>query len=99
MPPQYALVNEMPSPSNYSQRIVDLVVNLEKISPASPEGERLLCAWGITHVYIGQRQGDIGAGVSQLFIPEDFTNSSFYSLIYNQDDVYIYELNQQACNL
>ena len=98
MPPQYALVNEMPSPSNYSQRVVDLVVNLERTSPDSPEGQRLLCTWGITHVYIGQRQGNIGASVSQLFIPEDFTNSSFYSLIYYQDDVYIYELNQQACN-
>jgi hypothetical protein len=97
MPPQYALLNEAPLQPDYTQRIVDLVAHLERISPSSPEGRRLLCEQGITHVYIGQGQGKTGAGAVQLFSPEKFASSRAFDLVYREDRVYILALNAHAC--
>lgn len=97
MPPQYALVNEIPAEPEYSRRVVDLVAHLETASPASPEGLRLLCDWDITHVYVGQGQGKVGAGAVQLFSPDDLAASPAFSQVYHQDRVYIFALNHQAC--
>lgn len=97
MPPQYALFNEKPIESDYSQRVIDLVRGFEKESPASSAGIRLLCNWGITHVFIGQRQGNVGAGVKQLYSAETFTSSKIFTPIYHQDRVFVYALNRQAC--
>jgi len=97
MPPQYALLNEAPAESGYSQRVVDLVAHLEKRSPASPEGLARLCEWGITHVYIGQGQGKVGAGAVQLFPPEVLADSPAFRPVYHQDRVWIFALNPEAC--
>jgi hypothetical protein len=97
MPPQYALLNEAPAEPDYSQRVVDLVAHLEEHSPASPEGLARLCEWGITHVYIGQRQGKVGAGATQLFSPEALADSSAFRSIYHQDRVWIFALKPEAC--
>jgi len=97
MPPQYALLNERPFPPDYTERVVKLVGDLETISLESSEGIQLLCNNRITHVYIGQGQGEVGAGVQQLYAPEELEKNPSYDLIYNQDRVYIYALNQEIC--
>ena len=97
MPPQYALLNEAPAEPDYSQRVVDLVAHLEEHSPASPEGLARLCEWGITHVYIGQGQGKVGAGAVQLFPPEVLADSLAFRPVYHQDRVWIFALNPDAC--
>ena len=97
MPPQYALVNEVPADANYTQRVVDLVARLEAASPASPEWIQPLCDWGVTHVYVGQGQGKVGAGVVQLFSPAALASSPAFSTVYHQDRVHIFALNPQAC--
>jgi len=97
MPPQYALLNETPSLPDYTRQVVDLVAHLETTFPGSPDGIRLLCDQGITHVYIGQGQGKIGAGAVQLFSPDKFTDSNTFDLVYHADRVYIFALNPQAC--
>jgi len=97
MPPQYALMNEAPAEPGYSQRVVDLVAHLEEHSPASPEGLARLCEWGITHVYIGQGQGKVGAGAVQLFPPEVLADSPAFRPVYHQDRVWIFALNPEAC--
>nr|HID13189.1 hypothetical protein [Anaerolineae bacterium] len=97
MPPQYALVNEVPAEAGYTQRVVDLVAQLEAISPTSSEGMRLLCDWGITHVYVGQGQGKVGAGAVQLFSPGALATSPVFNRVYRQDRVHIFALNPQVC--
>jgi len=97
MPPQYALISEIPHPSDYSQNIVNLVTILEKTKLNTTEGVELLCNYGITHVFIGQNQGTIGYLPSQLFTPEDLLSSSEYDLVYHQDRVYIFALKPNAC--
>jgi hypothetical protein len=99
MPPQYAMLNEISAPATYTQRVVDLVAQLETTSPSSPGSLRLLCDWGITHIYIGQGQGEVGVGVTQLFSPDELTSNPHFKLIYRQDRVYILELNPQGCEV
>ena len=97
MPPQYALLNERPNDPDYAREVVELVARLEVISPASPEGMRLLCDEGITHVYIGQGQGLIGSGVQQLFAPEDLASQSAFDRVYHEDRVHVYAFERATC--
>ena len=97
IPCQYALLNEAPADPEYTQRVVDLVARLEMTSLATPEGIQLLCDWGITHVYVGQGQGKVGADTAQLFSPATLMNSPVLDQVYRQDRVYIFALNPQAC--
>ena len=57
----------------------------------------MLCNWGITHVYVGQGQGKVGAGAVQLFSPDALATSPVFSQVYQQDRVYVFALNPQAC--
>lgn len=97
MPPQYALFNEMPADSDYNRRVVDLVAHLEAASPASSASVQLLCDWGITHVYVGQGQGEVGAGAVQLFAPEALEASASYQEVYHQDRVRVFAFDSQVC--
>lgn len=97
MPPQYALLNETPIHPSHSERLVELVAHLEAHLPSSPAGLRRLCEWGITHVYIGQGQGKVGSGATQLFAPADFADASEFETIYHQDRVWVFALNPASC--
>ena len=99
IPPQYALLNETPTDPDYSQQVVQLVAHLETVSPASPEGLQHLCDWGLSHIYVGQRQGQIGAGGSQLFSPETLMTASFLDPVYHRDRVYVFAVEPQACGV
>lgn len=94
MPPQYALANEVPIRPGYSQAVVDLVAALEQHRLDSPEALRSLCAFGVTHAYIGQGQGLVGLGARQLFSPDELRASPYFDLIYAQDRVLIFELDK-----
>ncbi|HPH97883.1 MAG TPA: hypothetical protein PKW33_16885 [Anaerolineaceae bacterium] len=97
MPPQYLLMNEVPDPADYSQRVVKLAERLETSSPGSPEGLRALCDEHITHVYIGQTQGLTGYGASQLFTQQELAESPAFRPVYGQDQVRIYEFDRSLC--
>lgn len=97
MPPQYAILNEKPDPTDLNQRLVNLVNLLENFSPASTEGFDGLCREGITHVYIGQGQGLVGLPARQLFTPEMFMNSPGFNMVYAQDRVRIFAVQTRLC--
>jgi hypothetical protein len=97
MPPQYALFNERPSDPDYSTQVTALVSLLENQPAASPAGIAALCAQDVTHVYIGQRQGKVGAGARQLFAPQEFLESPAFHPVYHQNRIYIFALNPTVC--
>ncbi len=97
MPPQYALMNEVPARPEYSTAVVDLVAALESDSPVSPQGLQVLCDWGITHIYVGQGQGEIGLGAVQLFSPKDLAESPWYATVYREDRVRVFALKAEYC--
>jgi len=97
MPPQYALFNERPFQPDYSRRVTELVVQLEDNPLPAPAGLRAVCEWGVTHVYVGQRQGWVGGGARQLFAPPQLSASPAFTLVYHQDRVYIFALDRAQC--
>jgi hypothetical protein len=97
MPPQYALLNEKPTIPDYSQRVVEQVRDLAQTSITSTDGLEILCRAGITHVYVGQSQGWIGARAMQLFSPQEIAENSGFHLEYQQDRVRIFSLQPEAC--
>jgi hypothetical protein len=97
MPPQYALLSEKPISPDYSQRMVNLVNQLDSVSLASPEGVQLLCDEKITHVYIGQRQGMAGYNAVQLYSSEELLDNPAFELLYHQDRVYVFGLREEMC--
>ncbi|NNJ09830.1 hypothetical protein EKD04_005780 [Chloroflexales bacterium ZM16-3] len=97
MPPQYALLNEQPDPANYTRRVVDLVNTLEQVSATLPEGLRAICADKITHVYIGQGQGAVGAAARPLLDPASLRANPAFQLIYQRDLVQVFKLRRGYC--
>ena len=95
--PQYALLSEIPVSPNYSKDVVTLVAGLETTSLDSENGLNLLCEHDITHIYIGQGQGEVGYGATQLFSPDMLAENQAYQLIYRHDRIYIYEFDPQYC--
>jgi hypothetical protein len=100
MPPQYATA-EVPIEPGYTQRMVTLVNNLSNISLGSEQGVSLLCNEGITHIYIGQEQGNVAQRAMslgpQLFSPDKFLSNQQYSLLYHEDRVYVFALKAGIC--
>ena len=96
MPPQYAISNEMPIEPEYSQKLIRLENELEKTSLNSQEGVSLICEYGITHIYIGQKQGMVGNHGQPLFTVDELSSNPNYHLVYHRDGVYIYSV-EGAC--
>ncbi len=97
MPPQYALMNEVPAEPEYTRQVVQLVKDLEATSLTETEGIQALCEMGVTHIYIGQRQGLVGEGARQLYALDELLNSPVLTLLYRQDRVAVFALDAQAC--
>lgn len=97
MPPQYAMLNEVPFDPQYTQNIVNLVDTLEDYELSSDEALHALCDHDITHIYIGQGQGQVGKGVPQLYGEQEITGNPAFALIYKQDLVRIYAFITDMC--
>ncbi|MFN2235801.1 MAG: hypothetical protein ACK2U1_16370 [Anaerolineales bacterium] len=96
LPPQYAQFNEVSQPPDYTQHVVEFVALLQENAIYDPKSIQALCDWGITHIYNGQQQGQVGGPV--LYSYADLRNSpEFFSLLYHQDRVSIFKLQTQAC--
>jgi hypothetical protein len=97
MPPQYALLNEAPIEPDYNKRVVETVAVIQEYSIDSPRALDLLCREGITHIYIGQGQGLIGAEAKQLYAPTELLQSPAFSSLYHQDRVWIFAFDRTRC--
>jgi hypothetical protein len=97
IPPQYTLLNEAPIQAGYSAEVVQLVSSLEENPLPSQAALTELCRFGVTHVYIGQTQGQSGIGVSPLFTTQELGASPAFEALYHQDRVHIYAFDRSGC--
>ena len=98
MPPQYALLNEKPNQPGYGQAMTDLVTQLRQVGVTSPDGARLLCQYGVTHVYVGQGQGRIALPPPEPMLPLAKLESSLYFMsLYRQDKVGVFAFDTSVC--
>jgi len=99
LPPQYAQFNEVSQPPDYTQKVVALIGVLSENPIYTPESIAALCDWGITHIYHGQGQGQVGYNVSPLYLPEDLRSApDLFTQIYHQDRVSIFAINPNTCS-
>jgi hypothetical protein len=76
---------------DYKKWVNQLVILVVENGISSPEVTAELARRGITHVYIGQVHGS-EPSKENLLIPQDLLNSPSYSLVYQQDRVWIFEV-------
>jgi hypothetical protein len=93
IPPQYALISERPDPPNFSAAVIALVGQLERQPLPQADSRAALCAAGVTHLYIGQGRGAVGAGAHPLFTPEALAADPAFELIYRQDRTAVFALH------
>ena len=99
VPPQYALVNERETEPGYGDRLVKLVAQLQNTPLPTPGGLELLCEEGITHVYVGQGEGRVGAtSPSPLFVAADMLSSPAFEAEYHRDRVWVFALSDGVCS-
>jgi hypothetical protein len=80
---------EVPLEAEGRQRIQALNARMQESRPDDPDLLELLRVEGVTHVYVGQRQGRVNYGGPDVLDPEVLRASSHYELIYHQDRVWI----------
>ena len=57
-----------------------------------PETVGMLCERGLTHVYVGQREGRVNYGGPHVLSVEEMLRSPSYRLVYQQDKVAVFEI-------
>ena len=57
-----------------------------------PDVLALLRERGVTHVYVGQRQGRVNYAGPHVLNPDELISNPFFHLIYHQDRVWIFEV-------
>jgi len=98
MPPQYALLNEKPYQPGYDKAVTDLVAQLRQVGVTSPGGMRLLCQHSITHVYVGQGQGQIALPPPEPMLPlARLESSPHFTSLYQQDKVGVFSFDVSIC--
>jgi hypothetical protein len=70
----------------------DLTSHLATEGVNEPSTLALLAERGITHVYVGQRQGRVNYDGAQTLNPEELLSSPCYQLVYHMDRVWVFEV-------
>jgi len=79
---------------DYVQWINALTTEIQNKGIAHPDVLALLRERGVTHVYIGQRQGRVNYGGPYVLEPEQLLASPNFRLVYHQDRVWVFEVQR-----
>jgi len=90
--PPLAYGGEVPLEAEARGRIQALNMRLSESDPDNPDLLALLQAEGVTHVYVGQRQGRVNNPSRSPLDPHLLVQSANYQLVYRQDRVWIFEV-------
>jgi hypothetical protein len=84
--------SDLPVDSEYRQEINDLQHQIKASGLRDPAAITSLREAGVTHVYIGQRQGTVNAPRDQVIDPYELSKDPHYDVIYHEDRVWIFAL-------
>jgi hypothetical protein len=83
---------ELINPPDYSLKILGFYRQVHRSELASFDSWQTLKQAGITHIYIGQRRGEVWRETEQPIDPLALQNSPHYQNVYHQDQVWIFAL-------
>jgi Family of unknown function (DUF6541) len=84
--------SELDPGSDLWQQIDELAHQTQERDLDDPEVLALLRQAGVTHVYVGQRQGRVNYTGDHVIHPEQLVKSPHYELVYQQDRVWVFEI-------
>lgn len=93
LPPLTYAAEQGPHP-NYREEVNSLTAEILDEGVDHPEVIRRLSGQGVTHVYIGQRQGRVNYA-GPVLEPLELLASPYFSLVYHQDRVWIFAISKQ----
>ena len=79
---------------DYVHWINALTTEIQNKGIAHPDVLALLRARGVTHVYVGQRQGRVNYGGPHVLEPEQLLASPNFRPVYHQDRVWVFEVQR-----
>jgi hypothetical protein len=91
MPPLNYGTEQGPQP-DYREWVNDLTRQIQGVGMDNSATLTMLRERGITHVYIGQQQGQVNYSGPETLDPEALLRSTHYRLVYYQDRVWIFEM-------
>jgi hypothetical protein len=94
IPPLISMIEEIPS-TDYMQEFNSLTLNLQKFGLVSDEFLTELEDKGFRYIYVGQRQGRVNYGGEHILDPHVMLDSPFFRLLYHEDRVWIFELEDR----
>ena len=89
LPPLTYVSEQGPAP-DYPQQVNALVAEINQKGIDHPDVIALLKARRVTHVYIGQRQGEVNSP-APLFTAQQLLASANFQPVYHQDRIWIFE--------
>ncbi len=81
---------EINRPVDYPRQILELSRHIQRHALDSLEGWQTLRQAGVTHIYVGQRRGEVWQGAEQPLKPDTLANSPYYQQLYQEDQVRIF---------
>ncbi len=90
--PPLEFTAETPAYLGLARETRDLVAGLQQVGVDSPAGLELLHQYGITHVYIGAKDGRVWNTGQPLLSAADLQASPDFRLLYHEDNVWVFSL-------
>jgi hypothetical protein len=90
--PPLTYVSETPISPGYPRQVHALMAQVQATDLSTPEGLDLLVHNGVTHIYIGQREGRVGNPGASLISAETLLAAPYYEPVYHEDRVWIFEV-------
>ncbi|MDM8531048.1 hypothetical protein QUF63_07735 [Anaerolineales bacterium HSG25] len=93
MPMAYG--TEITEPPTHARKMVELYWFIQEHDFSSPEVWKQLKDNGVSHIYIGQRHGEVWRGPEKILDSKMLQTAPFYRPIYQRDLVWIFEVCDQ----
>jgi len=86
--------SELAKDPGYQREVRDVLVGLLETGVTSESGLRILSEHGLTHVYIGQRNGATGSPGAPLLQLDELLYSTHMEELYAQDGVWVFAFDE-----
>jgi hypothetical protein len=87
--PPFLFISEKTKSPDLRTDLIDLATALETLGPADPAVLERLNAFGVTHVYLGQRQGSVNSKGVRIEIGA-LLDDAHFDLLYHENRVWIF---------
>jgi hypothetical protein len=93
--PPLTYVSETPLLPDYPRQVHRLMAQIQASDLAASEGLALMKRSGVTHIYIGQREGAVWNPDAPLLSAETLLAAPYYEPVYHEDQVWVFRVRDE----